>query len=101
MSVCLITCCCCHPAAPPLQYETTANTLAFSLFCLATHPEAEAKVVEEIRAAAEREVEAQAAAAAAGAKHEPWFTRNLEEQVGAALTGHTDWTSCVLQQLCA
>lgn len=68
-----------------LQYETTANTLAFSLFCLATHPEAEAKVVEEIRAAAEREAQAQAAAAAAGIKHEPWFVRNLEEQVGCML----------------
>jgi cytochrome P450 len=65
-----------------LQYETTANTLAFSLFCLATHPEAEAQVVAEIRAAAEAEAAAQAAAAAAGTKHEPWYTRNLEEQVG-------------------
>ncbi len=64
-----------------LQYETTANTLAFSLFCLATHPEAEAKVVEEIRAAAEAEAAAQEAAAAAGTQHQPWYTRSLEEQV--------------------
>lgn len=35
----------------------------------------------EIRAAAEQEAAAQAAAAAAGTKHEPWYTRNLEEQV--------------------
>lgn len=67
-----------------LQYETTANTLAFSLFCLATHPEAEAQVVAEIRAAAEAEAAAQDAAAAAGTKHEPWYTRNLEEQVGGS-----------------
>jgi hypothetical protein len=86
------------PAAVTLQYETTANTLAFSLFCLATHPEAEAKVVEEIRAAADREAEAQAAAAAAGVKHEPWFVRNLEEQVG--LTGRAvSFASCGLDQL--
>lgn len=76
-------CCCTVLLTLPLppQYETTANTLAFSLFCLATHPEAEAKVVAEIRAAAEQEAAAQAAAAAAGTKHEPWYTRNLEEQV--------------------
>jgi cytochrome P450 len=65
-----------------VQYETTANTLAFSLFCLATHPMAEARVVGEIRAAAEAEAAAQAEAAAAGTKHQPWYTKSLEEQVG-------------------
>lgn len=69
------------------QYETTANTLAFSLFCLATHPEAEGKVVAEIRAAAEKEAAAAAEAAAAGTKHEPWYSRNLEEQVCGAAGG--------------
>eukprot|EP00878_Enallax_costatus_P008450 GHUV01008832.1.p1 GENE.GHUV01008832.1~~GHUV01008832.1.p1 ORF type:complete len:573 (+),score=166.57 GHUV01008832.1:167-1885(+) len=32
-------------------YETTANTLTFALFCISTHPEAESKILEEIRAA--------------------------------------------------
>lgn len=31
-------------------FETTAHTLAFTIFCLATNPEAEAAVVAELRA---------------------------------------------------
>lgn len=30
-------------------FETTAHTLAFTLFCLATNPEAEAAVITELR----------------------------------------------------
>ena len=30
-------------------FETTAHTLAFTLFCLATNPQAEAGVVSELR----------------------------------------------------
>jgi hypothetical protein len=73
--------------------------VVFSLFCLATHPEAEAKVVAEIREAAEREAVASAAAAAADTKHEPWYSRNLEEQVGCGRlqqqSGWLDW-SCLI-----
>lgn len=38
---------------PPLSaagYETSANALAFAVYCLATHPEAEARLVAEINA---------------------------------------------------
>jgi cytochrome P450 len=28
-------------------YETTANALAFSLWCISTHPEAEARLLQE------------------------------------------------------
>jgi len=37
-------------------------------------------VVEEIRAAAQAEAAAEAQAAAEGTKHQPWYTRSLEEQ---------------------
>ncbi|WIA09117.1 hypothetical protein OEZ85_008529 [Tetradesmus obliquus] len=34
-------------------YETTANALAFSLWCISTHPEAEARLLQEAAAAAQ------------------------------------------------
>lgn len=70
-----------NTSASPLQYETTANTLAFSLFCLATHPEAEAKMVAEIRALAAQETAARAAAAAEGVPHQAWYSKDLDQQV--------------------
>lgn len=42
-------------------------------------------MVAEIRVAAEAEAAAQAEAAAAGTKHQPWYTKSLEEQVGLDL----------------
>jgi hypothetical protein len=48
-------------------YETTANALAFSLWCIATHPEAEAKLLQE-------------AAAATQPFHT--YSRDMEQQVG-------------------
>jgi cytochrome P450 len=47
-------------------YETTANALAFALWCISTHPEAEAQLLQE-------------AAAATQPFHA--YSRDLEQQV--------------------
>jgi cytochrome P450 len=52
-------------------YETTANALAFALWCISTHPEAEAALLQE-------------AAAATQPFHT--YSRDLEQQVGDTLS---------------
>lgn len=51
-------------ACYPTGYETTANTLTFTLFCVSTHPEAEARILQEIKAAPR-----------------PFYSADLEQQV--------------------
>lgn len=46
---CCVHCACC-PAVAPAGHETTAATLGFTLYYIATHPEVEARVLQEIDA---------------------------------------------------
>ncbi len=38
------------PVPAAAGYETTANALSFAIYCLATHPEAEARLLAEVDA---------------------------------------------------